>query len=1050
MVSSLHFPVGRRGWCAALALVVLLTLPLLTRAQVGVGTTTPNPKAALDISATDKGLLIPRLTQAQRVAIVAPPDGLMVFQTDGTAGFWYWFGGAWVNIPTTATAADNLGNHTATQALNLQGNALTGTGASISGIGLGVRADGGLNLGQNAPGGNVLVGYQAGRDNTSGTDNQFVGVLSGARNQTGSLNYFSGYQSGFSSVAGSGNVFVGAGAGYFNFLGDHNTALGFMADVGGGNLRNATAIGYNARVNQSSSLVLGGTGADSVRVGIGTPAPAATLHVAGRASTLRVDGLAGTGPGRLVTLADDGTLRTQGPLFGTTVASPQAAAVVGAVFTGTRPTGVAVHPAGYRAYVTNAGSTPDPKANTLETFDLTGPLPVSRGTTAVNGPQGVAVNAAGTRAYVINSTQLHTFDLTGPLPVRLSTVPTASGVSRLVLNPAGTRAYVMASSSLTCFDLTGAQPVNLSVATTGGGANGVALNPAGTRAYVAATSTLQTYDLTGPALVRVGSVAAGPQAFDVVVNSAGTTAYVTNYGGNTIGQFDLTAGPLPVSRGTAPTGSQPLRLALNPAGTLAVVVTYGGNTAETFDLTGALPVRLGTVPTGTQPLDVATNPAGTRAYLVNDLSGTLQTLAVGTAPRLLAQGSDGTLGSVDAGTLGDNLGNHTATTDLDLGTNHLVGNGGTSGLAVSNAGRVGVGTTAPAAMLDVQGGADGNGANDPVALAFGWHGGGYRHFLRSRHSPGASGGNALDFYLNTATTAAGSTAPGVGSLPVLTLENTNGARVGIGTTAPAAALDIQAAPRTGSHTFDGQVLYATGDVGEADKGFEFVHSNGTQGIGLGFNTFYAAGSNPDQHLNLLPKGTGNVGVGTTAPGQLLQLGSTTLARPAFLRLGTGTGNNNPGRLWDMGVAMSTAAPNDVSGENFDFALRDASANATRLLVEWDTGNVGIGTAAPVARLDVAGNARIDGNLEVTGKVKMLTIRIGMGANGNGAASFTWTHNLGYQPILIGSLEDQSGTGGAAKTTSWCYRHINNNSVRFYFYNAGPDVVVGALHLIQVN
>ncbi len=54
---------------------------------------TGNNSAALDIKSTTKGLLIPRVTQAQRTAISSPALGLLVFQTDGTAGFYYYNGG---------------------------------------------------------------------------------------------------------------------------------------------------------------------------------------------------------------------------------------------------------------------------------------------------------------------------------------------------------------------------------------------------------------------------------------------------------------------------------------------------------------------------------------------------------------------------------------------------------------------------------------------------------------------------------------------------------------------------------------------------------------------------------------------------------------------------------------------------------------------------------------------------------------------------------------------------------------------------------------------
>ncbi len=65
------------------SLIVLLHLLQQCIAQnVGIGTTSPNASAALDISATDKGLLMPRLTTLQRNAIAAPIKGLQIYNTD--------------------------------------------------------------------------------------------------------------------------------------------------------------------------------------------------------------------------------------------------------------------------------------------------------------------------------------------------------------------------------------------------------------------------------------------------------------------------------------------------------------------------------------------------------------------------------------------------------------------------------------------------------------------------------------------------------------------------------------------------------------------------------------------------------------------------------------------------------------------------------------------------------------------------------------------------------------------------------------------------------
>ncbi len=58
--------------------------------SVGIGTITPNASAQLDITSNTKGLLTPRMTEAQRNALVSPAPGLLVYQTDFTAGFYFY------------------------------------------------------------------------------------------------------------------------------------------------------------------------------------------------------------------------------------------------------------------------------------------------------------------------------------------------------------------------------------------------------------------------------------------------------------------------------------------------------------------------------------------------------------------------------------------------------------------------------------------------------------------------------------------------------------------------------------------------------------------------------------------------------------------------------------------------------------------------------------------------------------------------------------------------------------------------------------------------
>ena len=67
------------------------------KAQVGLGTITPDTNAVIDIASTSKGILIPRMSTASRNLIVAPATGLMIFNTT-TVAFNYWNGTSWISM----------------------------------------------------------------------------------------------------------------------------------------------------------------------------------------------------------------------------------------------------------------------------------------------------------------------------------------------------------------------------------------------------------------------------------------------------------------------------------------------------------------------------------------------------------------------------------------------------------------------------------------------------------------------------------------------------------------------------------------------------------------------------------------------------------------------------------------------------------------------------------------------------------------------------------------------------------------------------------------
>lgn len=128
----------------------------------------------------------------------------------------------------------------------------------------------------NTGGSNAFFGAAAGQSNTVGGSNAFFGQNSGGDNTTGFNNAFFGRNAGPFNTEGGDNTFVGTDAGLSNTTETDNTFVGAFSN-GAAGITNATAIGANAVVTQSDSLVLG----SGVKVGVGSSQPAEKLHVVG-------------------------------------------------------------------------------------------------------------------------------------------------------------------------------------------------------------------------------------------------------------------------------------------------------------------------------------------------------------------------------------------------------------------------------------------------------------------------------------------------------------------------------------------------------------------------------------------------------------------------------------------------------------------------------------------------------------------------------------------------------------------------------------------------
>lgn len=181
-------------------------------------------------------------------------------------------------LVTTGSYNAFIGYRTGFSTTTGSGNSFIGNEAGKSNVGGSFNVFIGNYAGQNNTTGNnnFFLGLRAGQNNTTGLANIAIGMNAGRNLSTSSHNSFIGRDAGLNTTVGESNTFIGRSSGLTNTTGSDNTYIGFQAD-GAATLINATAIGADAQVTQSNSVVLG----NNANVGIGTSAPAFKLDVKG-------------------------------------------------------------------------------------------------------------------------------------------------------------------------------------------------------------------------------------------------------------------------------------------------------------------------------------------------------------------------------------------------------------------------------------------------------------------------------------------------------------------------------------------------------------------------------------------------------------------------------------------------------------------------------------------------------------------------------------------------------------------------------------------------
>ena len=253
-------------------IIIFSWISLKLDAQVAVNTNgaAANSNSILDISSNTKGLLIPRMSSAQKSTFASnlgnTEKGMLIFDTDSSK-YYFWGGSSFTDmksgvldrlvdsngdseIKLSLTSGSDIAEiklqNTTYFRFQPGGIELLNNGKSVFlGEGAGENDDQTDNY-------NTFVGHHAAQNNTSGDINIAVGPASLFNNTTGTFNIGIGLNSLYSNVTASGNTAIGYNTLSSLTVGVYNVVLGSSAIQSMQNGNKNTVFGYDAGLNISS------------------------------------------------------------------------------------------------------------------------------------------------------------------------------------------------------------------------------------------------------------------------------------------------------------------------------------------------------------------------------------------------------------------------------------------------------------------------------------------------------------------------------------------------------------------------------------------------------------------------------------------------------------------------------------------------------------------------------------------------------------------------------------------------------------------------------
>jgi collagen type VII alpha len=526
---------------------------VFTTGSVGFGIDPPDPTAVLDLTSTAKGLLAPRMTAVQRLAIATPANGLIVFDTDakklevydavGTA--WNTIGsgnGTVTSVSGTSPISVATGTTTPSITLGTVPVANGGTGSTtLTGYVLGAGTSA-LTASSTIPGTAISGNITGNAANVSGT----VAVGNGGTGATTLTGYLVG--TGTNAITTTSTIpIANGGTGAITAVAAIAALLPTQTGNSGDVLStNGTLASWNAA---STGTVTSVTGTSPIVVATGTTTPAITLGnvsvpFGGTGNTSLTSGnyLLGAGASAITSSATIPSTAITG-IHTVTQGGTGAATLTGYVLASGASAMTATPTIPVSAGGTGASTAAAAITSLLPSQSVNGTVLTTNGTSA----SWVAPATSGTVTSVTGTSPIVVATGTTTPAITLSTVPVASGGTGATtltgyLLGAGTTALT-ASATIPSTAITG-------VHTIAQGGTGAAT------AAAAITSLLPTQSLNGTVLTSNGTSAswATPATSGTVTSVTGTSPIVVGTGTTTPA---ITLSTVPVGYGGTGTTSFP-------------------------------------------------------------------------------------------------------------------------------------------------------------------------------------------------------------------------------------------------------------------------------------------------------------------------------------------------------------------------------------------------------------------------------------------------------------------------------------------------------------